>query len=806
MPTKLTSKGRTLCLDSEAIGLLPQLIEGDSHSSHVIVCKDANTKEVFVFFDKYEDRNPEAREWLDGWEGEEDGSLLDGIKFINECNAVISQNFVGYDHYAFKKVFGDAYSFDIEGTPEHKTTLPFRTMDTLIMSRLLNPERRAPFQAMKLGRGNVGPHSIEAHGIRIGRYKPENEDWSKLTDHMIHRCIEDVEIGLNFYSFLRTEWKEQSAPNPATGLTIADAYRMELRIQAATTEQEMRGFRLDMFHALKTVNELDVLIEGILAEAVPKLPLRIKKSKINHTSMRKACEKAGYEYLTADALHTSSRSTAWSIVTAKGEFTANVKKSYPECSGNFNDHADPLVVGPYTPIVWERVSLGNRDIVKRKLYSMGWRGVNLTDSEAAHLEETGRLPYLHAGKLDGDSIKQWEKVATPPQWATDILKYYVYSHRRGQILNKKDCDYFEENGEFPKQASGRRECKGLVARARLDGEGTEFSDMLVKYGIGFFFDAGFTKDECWAVPSQAVAIGTNTHRMRHKWVVNIPSRGLYGKEMRQLFIARDGYKILGCDASGLELRVLNHFMRDPEYKDIILNGDIHTYNKDKAMLPTRDMAKSFIYMLLYGSGAEGMAMICGTEVDAMRKMMRNFLDEMPYLANLMDKVKRAGNARGFMKAIDGRVGHIRKKGKKYKEHTMLNVLLQMTGSVVVKWALYFAIEECRARNVDFRLLTVQHDEYQLEVKESEMQYTTYTIDAKDWDKEEKTPMKTVCGGYYSAPTIVSKGRDETLTVTRSYHEVGDILCKAFERTEEYLKFNMPMAGEYMIGNDWYDTH
>ena len=80
--------------------------------------------------------------------------------------------------------------------------------------------------------------------------------------------------------------------------------------------------------------------------------------------------------------------------------------------------------------------------------------------------------------------------------------------------------------------------------------------------------------------------------MRHKFVVNIPSRGL--RPLRHLFIAKNGYMVLGCDGAGLELRMLAHFMADAVYQEIILHGDIHTHNQLKAGLPSRDIAKTFI--------------------------------------------------------------------------------------------------------------------------------------------------------------------------------------------------------------------
>lgn len=98
------------------------------------------------------------------------------------------------------------------------------------------------------------------------------------------------------------------------------------------------------------------------------------------------------------------------------------------------------------------------------------------------------------------------------------------------------------------------------------------------------------------ITAGANTIGTPTGRMRHRTVVNVPAVGAYmGEEMRAMFAASDSdYVIVGHDASGLELRMLAHYMNDSEYTEILLNGDIHSHNQELAGLHTRSSAKTFI--------------------------------------------------------------------------------------------------------------------------------------------------------------------------------------------------------------------
>lgn len=808
MAKRPRGNGRVITLDTENIGLVPDLVEGDRKSAHCIVCKDKESDEYFVFFDKFEDRNRKTRVYLDEWEGRADGNLAEGVKFLNEADVLICQNWLGYDSLALEKVHGDKLKVNFKAPPrggkKRRKQYPFRVMDTMVMSQLLNPDRRPPPQAYAMERGNVSPHSIEAHGIRIGRYKPENEDWTKLTDHMILRCWEDTAIGDSFFDYLMDEWTEQSAVHPKTGLSIIDAYRMEAVMYHQMAKQAQRGFRLDINYAFKLVNKLDKEIARILESALPHLPLRIKMKKLNHVAMKNAANKAGHKYKVR-CEHGSSRSTNWGFTNLNGNYSAASKKDYPELAvGNINDHSNPTLVGAYTPVVWETVSLGNRDVVRSALYKLGWRGVNLTEGEDKYLEEEGKLPYKYAGKLDSDSIARWElrKKKKPPQWAKDILAYYVLTHRRSQVFNKKDFDYFVENGVFP-TVLGRVQCRGLVPKARCQASDLTFQELMEMYGAKFWTKKGWDKEGEYRVPSEAFSIGTNTFRMRHKVVVNIPSRGLFGKEMRLLFIASKGFKILGADASGLELRMLSHFMGDKDYEHEILHGDIHTHNKGMGGFPDRDAAKKFIYSFLYGSGAIALAISIGIPLKLMQRIMRQFLDSLPMLDALIENVKALAETRGYFVAPDGRWGRVRKSGRKVKVHTALNVLLQMVGSLCVKWALYFAFEEMEKQGIENRLLTVQHDEGQWEIPDVSPHFS-YTIKKKDWKAEESRSV-TKKGLRCSAPIVTSE-TEKKMTIKRYYDPVGDIIVNSFIKAGKYLGIRTPLDGEYKIGDSWLDTH
>ena len=127
----------------------------------------------------------------------------------------------------------------------------------------------------------------------------------------------------------------------------------------------------------------------------------------------------------------------------------------------------------------------------------------------------------------------------------------------------------------------------------------------------------------------------------------------------------DGNVLVGVDASGLELRMLAHYMNDEEYINEVVNGDIHTTNQNLAGLESRDTAKTFIYALVYGAGDEKIGSVVGGSRKQGKELKERFLTNLTALKTLKEKVQRA-DKRGFLKGLDGRKNYIR------SEHAAIN--------------------------------------------------------------------------------------------------------------------------------------
>lgn len=202
--------------------------------------------------------------------------------------------------------------------------------------------------------------------------------------------------------------------------------------------------------------------------------------------------------------------------------------------------------------------------------------------------------------------------------------------------------------------------------------------------------------------------GAVTGRATHAYpnIAQVPSgHSIFGKECRSLFNVPKGWLEVGCDASGLELRCLAHFMYPYDngaYIHEILNGDIHTANQKAAGLPTRDNAKTFIYGFLYGAGDEKIGKIVGKGKEEGKRLKDKFLKATPALKTLRDTIESSlvssstwigginkvtwkkrlfSNGIDYthcVKGLDGRPIYVR------SPHCALNTILQSAGALVCK--------------------------------------------------------------------------------------------------------------------------
>jgi DNA polymerase I len=217
------------------------------------------------------------------------------------------------------------------------------------------------------------------------------------------------------------------------------------------------------------------------------------------------------------------------------------------------------------------------------------------------------------------------------------------------------------------------------------------------------------------VHGRVISNGAVTGRMTHSSpnMGQIPSvSSPYGVECRSCWTVPEGYKLVGCDLSGIELRCLAHYMKDDEWTRELLEGDIHTKNQLAAGLPERNMAKTMIYATLYGAGAAKIGSIVGGGAKEGEQILENFYANTPALRQLQARVGRLAQ-NGTIKGLDGRRLHIR------SERAVLNTLLQSCGAIIAKqWCVEIHKELLRqGLTAHVMQCAFVHDEIQMAVKE-----------------------------------------------------------------------------------------
>lgn len=277
-------------------------------------------------------------------------------------------------------------------------------------------------------------------------------------------------------------------------------------------------------------------------------------------------------------------------------------------------------------------------------------------------------------------------------------------------------------------------------------------------------------------------LGAVTARMTHSKpnIAQVPKVGTpYGAECRSLFVARKGWRLVGCDAEGLELRCLAHYMARYDggaYGQSVVHGskddgtDVHTLTQKAIGLRSRNSAKTWVYAFLYGAGDMKLGSIVWSDMDPAtrgpkdeqrflrmgRQSRARIAKNLPALGRLVEDVKTAAKAKGWLRGIDGRC--VRVRGL----HSALNTLLQSAGAIVMKQALveFWSMVDAAGLADDVRLVANVHDEFQMEVR-----------------------------GVEGLP-----------------ERVGELAARAIAAAGERLGFRCPLAGAWGVGVNWAETH
>lgn len=526
----------------------------DTFKMHCIVVLDAESKEVYAFYDgptilldgRAYRQKIDGREYvLENYDPIEYTHLsLDEfpsfIESAGEGVEVIAHNQINFDLLVCKLYYGMDYTIE----KDTWQNVPVKFVDTLVLSKTLNPDR-------------FGGHSLDnlssktsVQKVEFRKHLPQNERFIDFAADMLYYNIYDCLSNLEVYHNLNKE---------AEGWKWDDAISLEKAVADIITRQSHRGFKFNKTLAEEAIKDLDNLMEERRLRVEPLLP----KKKATKAFMK--------DYIPPKVQFKKD-----------GTHSSNLIKWVEKHNGKFIDSHTVEVLGgtyslplPQEPLVTEvEATIDDSTHIKEWLVSLGWiptewkekdltvdtKKVKLSREkfEAAverYVEQTLESPlcelrceYLEVspeklrGKLLSHKIEKPLRVQTNPSFTVgqekelcpdleriseqfpyvkDVVEYLTYKHRRNSIL-----------GGGLEWEEGEEAEKGYLAAVREDGR----------------------------IPTPADTCGAATSRMKHKIVANIPRvTSLYGEQMRSLFGVDKGFYQMGYDFDSLEAREEAHY-------------------------------------------------------------------------------------------------------------------------------------------------------------------------------------------------------------------------------------------------------
>lgn len=271
-------------------------------------------------------------------------------------------------------------------------------------------------------------------------------------------------------------------------------------------------------------------------------------------------------------------------------------------------------------------------------------------------------------------------------------------------------------------------------------------------------------DQC--IHGKVFTCGARSRRMTHSGpnTANIPSEqngARYGRECRELWVARPDRVLVGYDAKSLQMRGFCHYVNNPDVTRLYIEGDPHQANSDSLtevlgwqVARGGGGAKTLFYAFLFGAQDPKLASILGrTDRKVGKKVRQALYVSTPGLERVMEECEHEYRVNhGRLACVDG--GFVVAPSP----HSALNYKIQPLEAVVMKQASIFIDQRTREKGIDHLKVGDIHDEGQHDVAVADS------------------------------------------------HEFGRIACDAVRDAGLTFNLNVPLAGDYKIGNNWSETH
>lgn len=713
-------------------------------------------------------------------------SALDGT------TEIIAHNGIKFDFITLK-LFG-VLDYTVGYLDENDTLFgnPIKITDTLVRSRLFNPDR-------------YGGHSLEAWGKSLGEFKGNFHKFEQYSDEMVEYCVQDTNVTALIFKDLEKEYQSY--------IGWKKAEKLENKLADLAVRRESYGFWFDKELAIECLNDLTEKMETLENNVNPLLPPKqMNKTTLNKfTPPKNQFKKDGSPnaHISNFAEKHGGKIVGNKFVYKGREYELPIQEpieTHETASISDLDHVKMYLID----LGWKPSEFKVRDLTKdTKKQSLPYqkrvealdRWLNQTFDENKYKES--RLHELGMGK-DKDTIRRKlidklkddkpVRVPTSPMvrvgvekelcpnlvklgdkvsFANDFTLYLTYKHRKSSIAGG-DIEEMDFDDEYPNT--------GFLSMYRdVDGR----------------------------VPTPAIEIGASTNRYRHIGVCNIArASSVYGKEMRSLFGCGDGMMQFGFDFSSLEARIQGHYILPfdgEELAEQLLESkpnDIHTVNAKKLGIP-RDQAKAISYMLMYGGSHHKAKTMLGITESEAKQLVDDYWKAVQPLSDLKEAVTNKWKERGkkFVIGVDGR------KIMTRSQHSLLNALFQSGGVICAKYTTVFIYQilerqgyKCNPfeySEIDMCGMIEYHDECQLAVNPK-------LIPLKVFDTEEqyKEFVDNWKGEQLGSETHYKNGK----ICIAMPNPVSLAVEEAIKMAEKETRLKVPLGMEYIVHKNWYGCH
>lgn len=268
------------------------------------------------------------------------------------------------------------------------------------------------------------------------------------------------------------------------------------------------------------------------------------------------------------------------------------------------------------------------------------------------------------------------------------------------------------------------------------------------------------KNEDNRIHTSFLHTGTATGRLSSKNpnLQNIPVRAGAGAKIREAFIPKDGFKLVGIDYSQIELRLLAHFSGDEALVDAFQNDlDIHyqtavkIFGENEAK-EKRSIAKSINFGLLYGMGSKKLGDTLGIPSKEAKIYIDSYFEAFKSVKNYLKSIEDFAHSNGYIKTLlnrkrlfDFESANAMIKAAYLRE--AVNTLFQGSAADLIKLSMVEIYKKYK-NNDNVKLLLQIHDELIFEIKEDIVEEITKDLkEIMENVYKLKIPLKvSVCVG------------------------------------------------------------